>query len=113
MHACTGRARLKQGLAPVGAAIAASHVSCCSWTAAVQVGSKNAAFFMGRSVKVCTKRAKDTQVHQLCIDAEKLEHRYRNRQVTPPHAMQQLPAHLLRDTIAHLQIVIALSISDL
>ncbi len=49
---------------------------------AQQVGSKNAAFFMGRAVKVCTKRAGDRKVHQLCIDAEKLEDRYRKQEVS-------------------------------
>ena len=49
---------------------------------ASQVGSKNAAFFMGRAVKVCTKRAGDRKVHQLCIDAEKLEDRYRKQEVS-------------------------------
>ena len=46
-----------------------------------QVGSKNAAFFMGRSVKVCTRQSPRREVHQLCIDAQKLEERYRNSKV--------------------------------
>lgn len=36
---------------------------------------------MGRSVKVCTRQAPEPAVHQLCIDAEKLEERYRNSEV--------------------------------
>ena len=60
--------------------------------AAWQVGSKNAAFFMGRAVKVCTKRAGDRKVHQLCIDAEILEDRYRKQEVNA------LPAQSIRAT---------------
>ena len=36
---------------------------------------------MGRCVKVCTRRAGDARVHQLCIDAERLETRYRDQTV--------------------------------
>lgn len=39
------------------------------------VGSKNAAFFMGRSVKVATKQAASAYVHELCITAAELERR--------------------------------------
>lgn len=42
------------------------------------VGSKNAAFFMGRSVKLATKRADSEAVHELCIAGSELERRYRN-----------------------------------
>ena len=45
------------------------------------MGSKNAAFFMGRSVKVVTRQAPAPAVHQLCIGADRLEERYRNSEV--------------------------------
>ena len=47
----------------------------------VQVGSKNAAFFMGRSIKVATKSAESQYVHELGIAAERLEQRYKGGEV--------------------------------
>eukprot|EP00887_Chlorella_sp_A99_P005757 scaffold1.g5757.t1 len=44
------------------------------------VGSKNASFLMGGSVKVTTKRADELYVHELCLRAEELEQRYRDQQ---------------------------------
>ncbi|KAF8056436.1 SMCHD1 [Scenedesmus sp. PABB004] len=40
------------------------------------VGSKNAAFYLGRTVKVVTKTADSDYVHELCIQAAELERRY-------------------------------------
>ena len=42
------------------------------------VGSKNAAFFLGRWVKVASKRAGDAYVHELALDADALEARWRD-----------------------------------
>ena len=47
----------------------------------LQVGSKNAAFFMGRCIKVATRRPGDAFVHELTIGAEELEQRYREHKV--------------------------------
>ena len=47
------------------------------------VGSKNAGFFMGSSIKVATKRADELYVHELRLAAADLEQRYRNREVGP------------------------------
>ncbi len=47
----------------------------------VQVGSKNAAFFMGSCTKVVTKSAQSSFVHELSLAAEELEERYRKQQV--------------------------------
>ncbi|KAK9820414.1 hypothetical protein WJX72_010046 [[Myrmecia] bisecta] len=44
------------------------------------VGSKNAAFFMGKSIKIVTKPAASQYVHELCIVAAELEQRYKNSQ---------------------------------
>ena len=50
----------------------------CAW----QVGSKNAAFFMGQSVKVITKRADSPYVHELGLVAAELEQRYKDSKVS-------------------------------
>ena len=50
----------------------------------MQVGSKNAAFFMGRCIKVATRRAGDAFVHELTIGAEELEQRYREHKAGRP-----------------------------
>ena len=47
----------------------------------VQVGSKNAAFFMGRCIKLSTRRANSAYVHELRIAAAELEQRYKNAEV--------------------------------
>lgn len=47
----------------------------------LQVGSKNAGFFMGSSIKVATKRADELYVHELCLAAADLEARYQAREV--------------------------------
>lgn len=44
------------------------------------VGSKNAAFFMGSSVKIVTRKAGELYVHELSLAAADLESRYRNNQ---------------------------------
>ena len=72
---------LRDGLSGSNSGREHAHLWLNVRSLASQVGSKNAAFFMGRAVKVCTKRAGDRKVHQLCIDAEKLEDRYRNHEV--------------------------------
>lgn len=41
------------------------------------VGSKNAAFYLGRTVKVATRAAGAARVSQLCIRGDELERRYR------------------------------------
>ena len=46
----------------------------------VQVGSKNAAFYLGRCIRVATKPADSAYVHELGIAAEALEARYRDKQ---------------------------------
>lgn len=46
----------------------------------MQVGSKNAAFYMGRCIRVATKPADSAYVHELGIAAEALEARYREKQ---------------------------------
>ena len=46
----------------------------------LQVGSKNAAFYMGSSVKVVTRTAESAYVHELSIAASALEQRYRDGQ---------------------------------
>lgn len=47
----------------------------------MQVGSKNAAFFMGGCTKVVTKSAQSSFVHELSLAARELEERYKNKQV--------------------------------
>ena len=54
----------------------------------MQVGSKNAAFYLGQSVKMCTKTQEGRFVHQLSLAAAELEARYRNGQVCS-HGMWQ------------------------
>ena len=49
---------------------------CCQ----VQVGSKNAVFYMGGCVKVVTRRSEGSYVHELAIAAADLEERYRAHQ---------------------------------
>ncbi|CAD7701409.1 unnamed protein product, partial [Ostreobium quekettii] len=44
------------------------------------VGSKNAAFFLGHTIKVVTKQPNSRIVHELTIDGEALEARYRNNE---------------------------------
>lgn len=44
------------------------------------VGSKNAAFFMGSSIKIVTRKAGEQYVHELCLTAADLEARYRNQE---------------------------------
>ncbi len=44
------------------------------------VGSKNAAFFMGASVKIATRKAGERFVHELSLGAADLEARYRNNE---------------------------------
>lgn len=45
------------------------------------MGSKNAAFFMGSTIKIVTKRGGEAYVHELGLAAEVLEQRYRNQEV--------------------------------
>lgn len=60
----------------------------------MQVGSKNAAFYMGRSIKVATKSAESQYVHELGIAAERLEQRYKGGEVII--CPRQYYQHLLR-----------------
>ena len=46
-----------------------------------QAGSKNAAFYMGRTVKVVTKPADSPYVHELMLDADAMEQCYRDKKV--------------------------------
>ena len=46
-----------------------------------QVGSKNAAFYLGQSVKMTTKTQDARFVHQLCLAASELEARYKSGEV--------------------------------
>eukprot|EP00892_Ulva_mutabilis_P012666 jgi/Ulvmu1/9772/UM056_0012.1 len=55
----------------------ASARQLCSDLSYFGVGSKNAAFFMGRSVKVSTKSEGNALVHEMCINADALEQRYK------------------------------------
>ena len=48
----------------------------------VQVGSKNAVFYMGGCVKVVTRRSEGSYVHELAIAAADLEERYRAHQAS-------------------------------
>lgn len=45
------------------------------------MGSKNAAFFIGSSVKMVTRRVGEPYVHELQLSAGELEQRYRLGQV--------------------------------
>ena len=51
--------------------------------AAVQVGSKNAAFFMGKCIKIATRSAGSSFVHELGIAAADLEERYKAHEACP------------------------------
>jgi hypothetical protein len=50
----------------------------------LQVGSKNAAFYLGKRIKVATRQAGGAYVHELSIGASDLEQRYRDGQVSMP-----------------------------
>ena len=52
--------------------------NCCA-----QVGSKNAAFYLGRCIKMSTKQAQGQYVHELSISAAELEKRYKDGKVPP------------------------------
>ena len=45
------------------------------------MGSKNAAFYLGKRIKVATRQAGGAYVHELGIGASDLEQRYRDGQV--------------------------------
>ena len=49
----------------------------------MQVGSKNAAFFMGKCIKIATRSAGGTSVHELEIAAAELEARYKAQREAP------------------------------
>lgn len=66
------------------------------------MGSKNAAFYLGKCVKMATKQGSGRYVHELSISAAELEQRYKQGEVplTPPcHCIfvinKSLPAHAL------------------
>ena len=46
-----------------------------------QVGSKNAAFYLGKCIKMSTKQAGGRFVHELSISAAELEKRYKQGEV--------------------------------
>ena len=65
-----------------GVVAEASHSKQAALTELIaQVGSKQAAFFMGQSVKVTTKPADSPYVHELALVAEELEQRYKDSKV--------------------------------
>ena len=45
------------------------------------MGSKNAAFFMGKCIKIATRSADSSYVHELGIAAADLEERYKANEV--------------------------------
>ena len=47
----------------------------------LQVGSKNAAFYLGKRIKVTTCHTDSKYVHELSIAASDLEQRYRDGEV--------------------------------
>ncbi|KAL0055144.1 hypothetical protein WJX82_007626 [Trebouxia sp. C0006] len=56
------------------------------------VGSKNAAFFMGQSIKVTTKKADSPYVHELALVAAELEQRYKeSKSVYEEDLVHRLP----------------------
>ena len=68
----------------------------------VQVGSKNAAFFMGRCIKLSTRRANSAYVHELRIAAAELEQRYKNAEVNWAGLQGSMPARHLKKTAMQL-----------
>lgn len=56
------------------------------------MGSKNAAFYLGKTIKMSTKQADGKYVHELSISASDLEQRYKQGQVRllgqPSHFVQ-------------------------
>ena len=55
----------------------------------MQVGSKNAAFYLGQSVKMCTKTQEGRYVHQLSLAAAELEARYKKGEVNSASVLVQ------------------------
>ena len=51
----------------------------------LQVGSKNAAFFMGKCIKIATRSDGSSFVHELGIAAADLEERYKAREASLAH----------------------------
>ena len=49
-----------------------------------QVGSKNAAFYLGKRIRVTTSHIRSKYVHELSIAASDLEQRYRDGKVMAP-----------------------------
>ena len=56
---------------------AVSAKQLCSDLSYFGVGSKNAAFFMGRSIQLISKSADNVLVHELTLSADALEQRYK------------------------------------
>ena len=66
------------------------------------VGSKNAAFFLGRAVRVSTKRAGDRAVHELSISADALDARYRAAgRASNASAAASAPADVYVEDVVH------------
>ena len=69
----------------------------------VQVGSKNAAFFMGRCIKLSTRRANSAYVHELRIAAAELEQRYKNAEVNWARLQGTMLVGHLKKMVGHLK----------
>lgn len=65
--------------------------------AALQVGSKNAAFFMGKCIKIATRSAGSSFVHELGIAAADLEERYKAHEASHAHDQPKNNHHTMRD----------------
>ncbi len=65
---------------------------------ALQVGSKNAAFFMGKCIKIATRSAGSSFVHELGIAAADLEERYKAHEASP--CLLMVPSSL-HDAMCH------------
>ena len=55
------------------------------WSHALQVGSKNAVFFLGGSVKVATRKIDSMFVHELGINKAELEGRFDAQEASYAH----------------------------
>lgn len=59
----------------------------------MQVGSKNAAFYLGKRIKVATQPSNSQYVHELSISATELEQRYKDGQVCMSFVQLQASMH--------------------
>ena len=65
--------------------------------AMLQVGSKNAAFFMGKCIKIATRSDGSSFVHELGIAAADLEERYKAHEASLAHLSIQRSHHTMQD----------------